>query len=152
MGSSDGVAANSYEIRIRGRVGDSVLAAIALAGQGVLRRGALRAMLLVPAAACLVAGIVILLGQDPLDTVFLVLTAVASVACARAAIVPRAHLPPAPRPARPVLIYNPRSGGGKAEKFNLPAEARRRRIEPVEMKPDLEKLTKELVAQGVAAI
>ena len=38
-------------------------------------------------------------------------------------------------PAKPaqksVLIINPNSGGGKAERFNLPEEARRRNIEPL---------------------
>ena len=38
-------------------------------------------------------------------------------------------------PAKPaqkgVLIINPKSGGGKAERFNLPEEARRRNIEPL---------------------
>src|SRR5215218_934090 len=39
------------------------------------------------------------------------------------------------RPAEPaqkgVLIINPNSGGGKAERFNLPEEAKRRNIEPL---------------------
>src|SRR5215217_6969709 len=39
------------------------------------------------------------------------------------------------RPAEPassgVLIINPNSGGGKAERFNLPEEARKRNIEPL---------------------
>ena len=43
-------------------------------------------------------------------------------------------------PAKPaqkgVLIINPNSGGGKAERFNLPEEARRRNIEPLLLGPD----------------
>jgi diacylglycerol kinase family enzyme len=128
------------------------LIAIGLAWHGVLRRGATRLILVGLAGACLVAGIVLLLGQSPLDTVLLVLTAVGAVACARAAIVTRARLAPAPRPSRPVLIFNPRSGGGKATKFDLPGEARRRGIEPVEMRPDLTKLTEDLLAAGTDAV
>ena len=37
--------------------------------------------------------------------------------------------------ARPVLLMNPRSGGGKVERFNLVEEARRRGIEPVVLGP-----------------
>jgi diacylglycerol kinase family enzyme len=128
------------------------LAAIALAWLGVLRRGPMRILFLGLAAACLVAGVVLLLGQNVLETLLLAATAVAAVACARAAIVTRAHLPAVAPPARPVLIYNPRSGGGKATKFDLPGEARRRGIESVEMRPDLEALTEELLAQGADAI
>jgi diacylglycerol kinase family enzyme len=44
------------------------------------------------------------------------------------------------RPADPalmgVLIINPRSGGGKAERFNLIEEAKKRRIEPLLLGPD----------------
>src|SRR6266545_944704 len=37
---------------------------------------------------------------------------------------------------RGVLIINPKSGGGKAERFNLAEEARKRRIEPLLLGPD----------------
>jgi diacylglycerol kinase family enzyme len=44
------------------------------------------------------------------------------------------------RPAEPaqrgVLIINPHSGGGKAERFNLAEEARRRNVEPLLLGPD----------------
>ena len=44
------------------------------------------------------------------------------------------------RPADPaergVLIINPKSGGGKAERFNLAEEAKKRRIEPLLLGPD----------------
>ena len=46
-----------------------------------------------------------------------------------------ATLPRAERPSRPVLFYNPLSGGGKAERFHLADEARRRGIEPIELTP-----------------
>ena len=44
-------------------------------------------------------------------------------------------LPAAPPPQQPVLFYNPKSGGGKAERFALADEARARGIEPIELEP-----------------
>jgi len=51
---------------------------------------------------------------------------------------------------RPVLLLNPRSGGGKVERFGLVAEARRRGIEPVVLAPgdDLRQLAEQAVARG----
>jgi hypothetical protein len=46
-----------------------------------------------------------------------------------------AHLVPAGRPAHPVLIMNPKSGGGKVERFHLAEECRKRDIEPVVLRP-----------------
>jgi diacylglycerol kinase family enzyme len=59
-------------------------------------------------------------------------------------------LPSAPSPRRPVLFFNPRSGGGKAERFALAKEARDRGIEPIELKPgdDLEVLVRGAVERG----
>ena len=61
------------------------------------------------------------------------------------------HVKPA---RRGVLIINPRSGGGKAELFNLPREARNRRIEPVMLSPgdDLCELAKQAVERGADVI
>ena len=49
-----------------------------------------------------------------------------------------------------MLFYNPRSGGGKAAAFDLPEQARKRGIEPIELTPgtDLEVLVSEAVADG----
>jgi diacylglycerol kinase family enzyme len=59
-------------------------------------------------------------------------------------------LPGAPAPHRPVLIYNPRSGGGKAARFELAKEAHARGIEAIELKPgdDLESLVRDAVERG----
>lgn len=43
---------------------------------------------------------------------------------------------PAARPTHPVLLMNPKSGGGKVEQFGLVQEARRRGIDPVVLGPD----------------
>ena len=52
--------------------------------------------------------------------------------------------------SEPVLFFNPKSGGGKAERFALADEARARGIEPIELEPgqDLEQLVRGAVADG----
>jgi diacylglycerol kinase family enzyme len=57
-------------------------------------------------------------------------------------------------PRHPVLIMNPKSGGGKVEKFNLVEESRSRGIEPVVLGPtdDLEALARAAVAGGADTI
>jgi diacylglycerol kinase family enzyme len=56
--------------------------------------------------------------------------------------------------ARPVLLMNPKSGGGKVERFGLVSEARRRGIEPVVLAPgdDLLQLAEQAVAGGADVI
>jgi diacylglycerol kinase family enzyme len=67
-------------------------------------------------------------------------------------------LPPpgerAPKPDRPVLLMNPKSGGGKVQKFDLVHEAKKRGVEAVVLGPndDLEALAREAVAGGCDAI
>jgi diacylglycerol kinase family enzyme len=56
---------------------------------------------------------------------------VARYAVRHAVHIGRRHARPAEPAQRGVLIINPNSGGGKAERFNLPEEARRRNIEPL---------------------
>src|SRR4051812_20544744 len=128
--------------------------ALAIAWHGVLRRGALRALLLGAAVLLAGAALVALIGEDPLLVVLAVLAAVAAVAAARTAVRMHVELPAARRPEHPVLFYNPRSGGGKAERFHLEQEARRRGIEPVALTPgtDLEVLVRDAVARGFDAL
>ena len=78
---------------------------------------------------------------------------VAALATARQAFRVHVELPPAPRPAHPVLFYNPLSGGGKAERFHLADEARRRGIEPIELRrgEDLAQLVRAAVERGADA-
>jgi diacylglycerol kinase family enzyme len=54
----------------------------------------------------------------------------------------------------PVLIMNPKSGGGKVERFHLVDEAQRRGIEPIVLGPgdDLEQLARQAVANGADVI
>ena len=60
----------------------------------------------------------------------------------------------APRPSRPVLFFNPKSGGGKAERFHVADEARARGIEPIELRKgdDLNVLVEDAVARGADAL
>ena len=53
-----------------------------------------------------------------------------------------------------MLFFNPRSGGGKAERFKLADEARARGIEPIELGPpwDLEALVRGAVERGADAL
>ena len=59
-----------------------------------------------------------------------------------------------PAARRPVLIMNPKSGDGKVERFHLEAEARRRGIEPVLLRPgdDLRELAERAAAGGADVI
>ena len=61
-----------------------------------------------------------------------------------------AHLAAAGSPAHPVLIMNLKSGGGKAERFHLAEECRKRGIEPVVLRPedDLLQLAEDAIARG----
>jgi diacylglycerol kinase-like protein len=63
-------------------------------------------------------------------------------------------LDPAPDPQHAVLFYNPKSGGGKAEKLHLAEQARARGIEAVELQlgTDLEQLARDAVAAGADAL
>jgi diacylglycerol kinase family enzyme len=65
-----------------------------------------------------------------------------------------AHLVRAKRPVHPVLIMNPKSGGGKAERFHLAEECQKRGIQPVVLRPgdDLLQLAEDAVARGADVI
>jgi len=132
-----------------------VVAALPVAWVAVTRGRALRAPGLVLGAALLVASVVLAVTQSVIVEDLVILAALAgSVAAAKQAFSVHVDLPPAPRPERPVLFYNPKSGGGKAERFHLPEEARRRGIEPVELHlgDDLETLVRNAVAGGADAL
>jgi diacylglycerol kinase family enzyme len=89
-----------------------------------------------------------------LAQVLVVAGLLAALAAARATLAVHVALPSASAPRQPVLFFNPRSGGGKAERFSLAAEARSRGIEPIELKSgdDLETLVRGAVDRGADAL
>ena len=122
---------------------------------GLLRRGLARVVGVGVAVLALVAAVVLLVVDGDLLGELLVAAGLAiSLAAAKAAFAVRVPLPRAPAPRRPVLFLNPRSGGGKAERFSLASEARARGIEAVELQPgsDLEALARDAVASGADAV
>ena len=66
----------------------------------------------------------------------------------------RRHARPADPARKGVLIINPKSGGGKAERFNLPEEARKRGVVPLllESGDNLCELADRAVTQGADVI
>src|SRR5437868_4547052 len=108
--------------------------ALAAAWWGLVRRGAAR-MVAFSVDALLLAGAVIVTvfeGTLPADAVIVAAFAL-SIGAARRAFATHAELPDAARPERAVLFYNPKSGGGKAERFHVADEARARGVEPIEL-------------------
>ena len=88
--------------------------------------------------------------QDALVLAALVL----SVAAPHSLFTVHATLPVAVAPKRPVLFYNPKSGGGKAERFEVAREARARGVEPVELHlgDDLATLVRDAIADSADAV
>src|SRR6266536_5826494 len=141
-----------------------ILVAVMAGWYVVSRRGAVRGVALAFAAgsvALLVWGFV-LADVRPVRVVGTVVIAVASVAFARVALhrikterrtAVRAASEGA-RAAHPVLIMNPKSGGGKAERFHLVDECQARGIEPIVLRPgdDLVRLAEDAVARGADVI
>ncbi len=124
---------------------------LAAAWHAVRRRGHVRHVLLFAVALLLVAAVVVVVTGDRfgvgLAAIALLLV---SVSAARRAFAVHAVLPAADPPRRPIVVWNPRSGGGKAVSNNLADAARARGIEPIELRPgdDLEQLVRDAVTRG----
>jgi diacylglycerol kinase family enzyme len=128
-----------------------VAVALVAAWFGVLRGGRQRTMGVAVAVLALVGAAVLLTRNGSwLSLVLLVLGVVIGHAAARVAFQAHIHLPVADPPQRPVLFVNPWSGGGKAAKVGLAAEASTRGIRTVELRrgDDLEQLVRDAVAAG----
>jgi diacylglycerol kinase family enzyme len=127
-----------------------VTLAAGAAWYGILRRGAIRVVGLSIGALGLGAALLLLVSDRLLEALLVVVALVLGSACARVAFGIRAHLSPVTAPRQAVLFFNPKSGGGKAERFALADEARTRGIEPIELCPgqDLEQLVRHAVASG----
>ena len=122
---------------------------------GLVRRGVARIAGLAAAAAALAGALaVVLLGGRFVEDALILAALVLALAAARRAFTAGVKLPDGAPPRRAVLFFNPKSGGGKAERFNLAEEARRRGIEAVELKrgDDLKSLARDAVAKGADAL
>ena len=144
------------------------LLALALAGAALwiaaTRRGIPRLLALVALCAALAGGAGALVRRDAVDELVAVAVATAVFATAGrgalrgardaqalAAVGPPA---PAPQPGRAVLLINPKSGGGRAERFDLADQARKRGVEPIVLEPgdDLLELAERAVGNGAEVI
>lgn len=153
------VAATAYSVVAnfpRGLILAALLVGAAvLAWHGLLRRGLRRVAALVAGAALALAAVVIVIVDSGVPELVLIGACVmATLAAAKAVFTVHVPLPGASDPERPVLFYNPKSGGGKAEKFKLADEARARGIEPIELQRgvDLEQLVRAAVDRGADAL
>jgi hypothetical protein len=137
-----------------------VLACVAIAlvagWYALLRRGAARVLGLGIVLAALIAEAVLLAGDGDhvLEAILVAVGLILCLGAAQAAFRVNVPLEPVPRPERPVLFYNPKSGGGKAERFRLAEEARSRDIEPIELTrgTDLWELARGAVDRGADAL
>ena len=125
---------------------------VLLAGwYAVRRRGWARRIGFAVALALLASAVaLIVIEGSVIANVVVVVAAFGAVGAAEEAFRAHVHLPRVEAPERAVLFYNPKSGGGKAERFHLAEEARSRGIEPVELQrgDDLEQLVRDAVARG----
>ena len=132
----------------------AVAAAMAAAFFGLVRRGVSRVLGLGLAAVLIGSSVVFLGERGDVLTVLVAICAALTIATVGTAFRVHVDIPGAPRPQQPVLFYNPRSGGGKAERLALPDEARARGIEAVELAAgqNLEELVRAAVARGADAL
>jgi len=130
--------------------------AIAAAWYGLTRTGPSRLLGFGIAALALVltVGSLLVKGDHLVQALVIVVALGLMLVATRAAFRIHAPLVRAPDPRHPALFYNPKSGGGKAEKFHLADEARARGIEPIELERgvDLEQLVRKAVADGADAL
>src|SRR5450755_731499 len=136
-----------------------VLALLALAAGaavwGLLRGGAARALGVTVAALLLVGALLLLiLEHDVLADIAILVLFGLSLAAAGRVFAVRAELPRAPRTQHAVLFYNPKSGGGKAEKFKVADEAKARGVEPIQLHlgEDLEQLVRDAIKRGADTV
>ncbi len=143
-----------------------VAVAVAVVGLwfAVTRRAAPRVVGTILAPAGLIVFLVVALTADrrSLPLIAVLALVLASAAAARYALRRDPHTlraapvsgTPAPRPDHPVLLMNPKSGGGKAERFHLVDECRARGIEPIVLQrgDDLLELAENAIARGADVI
>jgi diacylglycerol kinase family enzyme len=142
----------------------SLVIAVVGAWYVVSRRGLTRAVATVVVIFGLAALVVGVVAGDPnwVGIVAAIAFGAISVAAATFALrggrrqraTPFANEPALPAANHPVLIMNPKSGGGKAERFDLVTECRARGIEPIVLQQgdDLLQLARDAVTRGADVI
>jgi Diacylglycerol kinase catalytic domain len=137
--------------------------AISAAAYAITRTGGRRMVATVVAVAALAAPLMLVVAYGRLLQLLFVITLLAVAGAAtryalgrdikslKSGPTPGANVGPA---TRAVLLMNPKSGGGKVERFRLAEEARRRGIEPAVLAQgdDLLRLTERAVAQGADVV
>ena len=117
---------------------------------GALRHGLARVVGLGAAAIALLGAFLLFLDDRVVEIALILGGIIVAEGLARIAVTEPPQLTPVDAPKSPVLIYNPKSGGGKAEKFSLATEAPARGIEAIELGlgQDLETIVRDAVARG----
>lgn len=133
-----------------------VIAATAAGWWALTRLGFARVAGAIVACALLVGAVALIVLQGSvIANVLILAAALLSIAAARRvfAVVP-AELPVVTPPQRPVLFYNPKSGGGKAERFHVAREASARGVKPIELhfSDDLAALVRAEIDGGADAV
>ena len=144
-----------------------VLVALGLAGAGLwiatTRRGIARLLGIAVAVAALAGGVVALVAQGLIGELVALVVAIAAFGAASRMALRRQSpgrtdsMQPGATPARArsaVLLINPKSGGGKAERFDLAGEAGKRGIRAVvlERGDDLLELAEQALSDGADVI
>jgi diacylglycerol kinase family enzyme len=133
--------------------------AIAAAAYALTRTGARRLLAAAVAVLALIGplALVVAYGRLPQLLLLIALLVLAGVVTRHALGRDLRSLKSGPTPGvavgpatRPVLLMNPKSGGGKVERFHLVEEAKRRGIEPIVLTPgdDLLRLAQQAVDRG----
>jgi len=169
LAAAAGVLATLVVLLFR-NLGALVFAVLALGLAGaaawvaLTRRGIVRVLGIAVAIVALAGGAVALVRRDAVDELVAFAVAIVAFAVASRLALRQTHtvreaepVPPTPRsspPKRAVLLINPKSGGGKAERFDLPGEARKRGVEPVVLGPgdDLLELAERVLGDGAEVI
>ena len=140
----------------RGLAAVGLLAAgVVLAWEALLRRGLARHVLAVGVGLLLCAGVAVVLSGDRFGFgLAAIALLIMGVAIAKPVFRVDAAVQAVAPPKHAVVLWNPRSGGGKAVSNNLPDEARARGIEPIELKSgeDFAQLARDAVARGADAL
>jgi diacylglycerol kinase family enzyme len=132
-----------------------VAVALAAAWWALVHRGAARLIGAAVAGVLLVGAVVLVVFEGGvLEDALILAGLLVSVGAASRVFAVHLKLPAASPPKRPVLFYNPKSGGGKAERFHVAREARARGVEPVELHlgDDLGTLVRDAIKNGADAV